>query len=252
MTSNNEIHDELSALSPALAAIPKINLLRVPDNYFNELPSSVLALIQSDIIPSFNDVGHPSRSVPEGYFDGLATDILAKIKTGSAISSVAEMQELSPAIAAIGNQNIFKVPPKYFDNVSGRILENVAPKTKVVEMKKRSGLVKYMAAAAIAGIIGLGIFNLAGNKSGTGSALKDPLYATANQIVKNNSFETEFSKLSDKDIEQYLKESGQDVDAALVASAADDANLPAVEDYIINDKTLDEFLNKIDVNSAKN
>jgi len=253
MTSNNEIQNELSALSPTLAAIPATNVFRVPDNYFNELPSSMLQLVQADIIPSFSNIKQSGQSVPEGYFDGLANSILAKIKKESAVSPLEEMQDLSPAIAAIGNENIFRVPSGYFDHVAEEALQNVAPVAKVMEIKKRPAIVKYLAAAAITGILGLSIFNLATkNNHSNGSALTDPLFASADKIVKENSFDAEFSKLSDKDIEQYLKASGQDVNAALVASAADEANLPAAEDYIINDKTLDEFLNKIDVKTSSN
>jgi hypothetical protein len=233
-----------------LAAIPNTNVFRVPDNYFNELPSSILQLLQPDIQPSFSIAGKQSLAVPEGYFDGLASSILSKIKAESTTSVHDEIASISPAIAAIGNKNIFTVPQGYFENISNEAWENVAPKAKVVEMKPGSRFIKYMAAAAIAGIIGLSIFNLTGKPAAETSGYQPELMAEANTILKNKTFDKELNSLSDSDIEQYLKANGEDVDAALVASTVvDDSNLPSAEEYIIDDNTLDNFLNKINLNN---
>ncbi|MEO7045517.1 MAG: hypothetical protein ABI091_09455, partial [Ferruginibacter sp.] len=74
--------------------------------------------------------------------------------------------------------------------------------------------------------------------------------ADAKQIIKNNSFDQELNTISDNDIEQYLQKRGLDVNAALVASSTDDnSNLPAPEDYINNDNTLDNYLNNANLNN---
>jgi hypothetical protein len=41
--------------------------------------------------------------------------------------------------------------------------------------------------------------------------------------------------------------SGDDVDAALVASTIDEQNLPEAEEYIYNDNTLNNFLNELNI-----
>lgn len=251
MTSNKEIQDELNEISPVVAGIPRVNTFSVPENYFNELPFNILQLQQSDITPSFAKISEP-LSVPEGYFDGLAGSILNKIKSQAIESAAAEIAKLSPTIAAIGNKNIFTTPRSYFDHVSTQVLDSIAKENapaKVVEMKKRPGFIRYMAAAAVAGVIGLSIFNLTGKNAAGNVTTEIPAMAEAEKIIKDKSFDAELNSLTDKDIEQYLKESGQDVDAALVASATDDTNLPSAEDYIIDDNTLNEFLNKINLNN---
>lgn len=251
MTSNKEISAELLSLSPTLAAIPNTNVFSVPDNYFNELPANILQLLQPDQPLSFGKAEKPSLSVPEGYFDGLASSILTKIKSQSEETAMEEISSLSPAIAAIGQKNVFTVPEGYFDGISVEALQNVAPQAKVVAMKPKTRIIKYMAAAAVAGVIGLSIFNIAGNKTEVkNNNYPADLMAEANNILKNKSFDKELNALSDKDIEQYLEANGEDVDAALVASTVvDDSNLPSAEEYIIDDNTLDNFLKKVNLNN---
>ena len=71
----------------------------------------------------------------------------------------------------------------------------------------------------------------------------------ASRIVQSNSFDKELDALSGKDIEQYLKQSGQNVEAALVASVTDDANLPSQDEYLYDENTLDEFLKTMNLNN---
>lgn len=293
MNSKKDILNELSTMSPAVAGIANTNVFAVPDNYFNDFSAHILQLVQEDIMPDFLKTTISSTSVPAGYFDDLAGNILNRIKAETAETSADEIKTLSPAIAAIGNKNVFSAPQDYFKNLPAEILFNantpvsvaeemsslsaaiaaignknifkvpqgyfeninidsfktVAPPAKVVEMKKRSGIVRYLAAAVVAGIIGLTIINIPVNKPTTVATISEPVMAEAQKIIKDKSFDAELNTVSEKDIEAYLKESGQDVNAALVASATDENNLPDAVDYILNDNTLDEFLNKINVNN---
>ncbi len=53
-------------------------------------------------------------SVPEGYFEGLAASVLAKVK-GSDASVQAELGELSPLLAGIPKVTPYSVPFFYFE-----------------------------------------------------------------------------------------------------------------------------------------
>ena len=75
--------------------------------------------------------------------------------------------------------------------------------------------------------------------------IKQQLQIPITHLDKN--FDEAVSNISDDDIIAYLKESGEDVNAALVASVADDKNLPEEVDYLINDKTLDNLLNELNI-----
>jgi hypothetical protein len=75
------------------------------------------------------------------------------------------------------------------------------------------------------------------------------LMSEADHIIKTNSFDKEFSSVSDAAIVSFLESKGQDVEAALVASLTDDKNLPDADDYLINENTLDEVLKTLDLNN---
>lgn len=58
-------------------------------------------------------------SVPEGYFNGLAASILARVKEQE-LSAAGELQQLSPLLAGISRQMPYAVPQGYFEqNLSG-------------------------------------------------------------------------------------------------------------------------------------
>ncbi|MEP6713020.1 MAG: hypothetical protein ABJA37_11410 [Ferruginibacter sp.] len=250
MNNRKHISEELLTLSPTLAALTVVNVFSVPDDYFNSLSGSVLSAISADNNIIFSSIEKQSLSVPEGYFDGLADAILNKIKGQSGNTAPGEMGHLSPTIFAIGNKNIFTVPENYFENNTSEIISNIPKPAMLVEMKKRSFIFKYAAAAVVSGIIGLTVLSLFNNKNDTSNPLlPQAAMAQAGEIIKNNSFEKELNNVSDKDIQQYLEQHGQDVNAALVASVTDDNNLPNPEDYITDDKTLDDYLNKINLNN---
>ena len=54
--------------------------------------------------------------VPQGYFDGLAASVLAKIK-GETLSATEELQQLSPLLAGISRKMPYSVPNGYFEQL---------------------------------------------------------------------------------------------------------------------------------------
>src|ERR1700728_2394766 len=107
--SSNDILKELKELSPLLADMEKGNVFTIPD----------------------------------GYFESLAGNILAKIKDGEVIHAD-ELRELSAVLYSIQNENVYKVPYGYFDGIADTILQKVQPyQAKVVSMRKRDGFFKY-------------------------------------------------------------------------------------------------------------
>ena len=73
----------------------------------------------------------------------------------------------------------------------------------------------------------------------------------AKKILVNNSFEQEMSTISDAAIVEFLENKGQNVEAALVASyteVEDESKLPDATDYMLNENTLDELLQTLQLN----
>ena len=67
-------------------------------------------------------------------------------------------------------------------------------------------------------------------------------------IARNADFDAVLQTVSDNEIEAYLNESGVDVDAALVAASVEQSTLPEAEDLFLDESTLDNYLNELNLN----
>ena len=248
MENNVDILNELKQLSPVIAGMEKINVFTVPVGYFENLSEDILTGIASEkgsgiiTLPDF-----PSADIPLGYFDTLADTILGKIKVQNASD---ELRVLSPMLYSIQNENVFEVPQGYFNTLTDEIVARVKPQqTKVVTMHRRSStIMKYAVAAAFTGVMALGVFKFTGNST---EKTELPEYVT---IGLNNikDVDQELAKISDDDIVKYLEANGTDVEAAILANSVDENELPSQEDYLLDDKALDKYLNSINVKELKN
>lgn len=282
MSHKITIHDELKELSPAVAGIPHVNVFSVPDGYFDRLTPRILLHIEQEqldlrVKPMDVPEGYfdgladnimsrirseeqlvestapaflqPARhinvyTVPGGYFDTLGTEIMNKINR-SANQQNGEGEE-SMLLNGIKHINVFDVPAGYFESFPDLIMQNLPVRAKVISMNRRPAFYLYAVAAVLTGILGFSLMTFLDNKSGNSFSSSANLVAIneANRILKNGDFEKEMDAISDDAIVSYLKENGQDVSAALVASVTDENTLPAEDEYIIDEKTLDNFLNE--------
>jgi len=246
---NHDIKQELEQLSPLLAGLDKTNPYSVPADYFEGLPAVVLSMVNEEQ-PGFllNNNKQPLQELPEGYFDQLAGNILDRIKNQNTETAPEELRSLSPLLYSIGNDNIYEVPRNYFAELAETITANIlAP--RVVLMQSRTRIFfKYAVAAVFTGLMALGVFKLTnGNKVNM-----DPVVAQGIQIAKENNLDAELAKLDNADIVKYLESNGGDVKAAMVANSVDDNKLPNQEDYLLDDKALDHYLDQININDLKN
>lgn len=290
MENKIDILNELKELSPTLAAIEKANVFTVPAGYFEHVGADILlgiSIENGSLNPASNDssvqvptgyfdtlagsilgkikaldieveadnlsaqlIATKSKNVfevPTGYFDSLAGSILTKIKTAEVEDAVAEIRVLSPMLYSIQNENVFEAPQGYFDNVGAEVLDKVSPQPKVIKLKRRSStFIKYAVAAAFTGVMALEVFKFAG----TEKEVVLPGYVTAG--LKVQDVDQELAKISDDDIVKFLEASGTDVKTAMVANSIDENELPSQEDYLLDEKALDKYLNSINVNDLKN
>lgn len=247
MNTRTDILDELKALSPLLAAIEKINVFSVPAGYFDSISETVLAGIQEEDIASLNGFSKDTVfEIPNGYFDSLSSNILNRIKAEQPVAASDELRVLSPMLYSIQNQNVFEVPAGYFDIVSTAILHKLKPQpAKVVAMHKRTSFFKYAIAAMVTGILALGVYKFVDkpghNNSNQSIASLDP---SIQKGIKMNEkqFDQTLDTLSEDDIANYLDKNSNDADVAELSSDIDDNNLPSPDQYLSDDKTLDNYL----------
>jgi hypothetical protein len=245
MENRTHILNELQGLSPTLATIEKTNVFTVPEGYFECLVADILMGIETENGSANNAAA--CKDIPTGYFDRLAASILTKIKTEEAEDAALEIRALSPMLYSIQNENVFEVPSGYFDGLSHAVLNSVNPPVKVVSMKRRTTVfIKYAVAAVFTGVMALGVFKF------TGKPAIDQLpdYVTAG--LKVQDVDQELAKISDTDIIKYLEANGTDVKTALVVGSTDNNELPSEEDYLLDEKALDKYLNSINVDNLKN
>lgn len=244
MNRREDILMELKSISDAVAAIPFVNVFNVDSAYFSAMPQIIMA--QINVGDSFNNL-----TVPDGYFERLAGNILKRIH---ALENdvIAELNEISPLIAGIGSKETYTVPEGYFNKLS--FVEKQQETAKVISISKRRSFFKYAAAAVITGLLGLSIVNIVDNNHETDSSTMIAKITTGtlqqNALATNGSFDEALKNISDNEIEQYLQKNGQDVNAALVASSTDEIDkLPEATDYLLDENTLENYLKQ---NNLKN
>ena len=236
MDHKDNILEELASISKTVSVIPNTNVFTAPEGYFDvfylDFRKRVLLLETTN------------TDVPENYFEQLSGNILHKIKLASKENEGdLELVALSPMVANIGKANVLTVPEGYFEANEAVLLKHAMPSlAPVVSMQARSKMFRYMAAAAITGIIGLSLFGLLNSNGQKNNSQVAATVTLANEIIAKDSFEEEFAKISGEDIEQYLEERGQNVNIALAASTIEDKDLPDPLDYILDENALTDFL----------
>lgn len=91
MTQNNNILQELSGLESTLANVAPQNVYKVPD----------------------------------GYFEGLANQVLNRIKAMEAGNASEELACLSPMLNGISRQMLYTVPTGYFEGLEDKLMQSV-------------------------------------------------------------------------------------------------------------------------------
>ena len=261
MNQSNEILKELQGISPMLAQMQKVNVFSIPDGYFNGLAEKITAyslLNQNESLQHhLNHVEEldvpPSgvrrlQQVPKGYFDSLSDIIFSKIKISEGESIDEEdFQKSFPLLYSLKNKNVFGVPENYFEKVSEEIIEKINhhQPAKVISMSTKWW--KYAVAAVVAGAIAfssLQIFN------GSSESDQIPTYVESSFKYKTpEQINDGIASLSDDEIIKYLEKNGSIMDNDLLIKEVDAKELPAAYDYLIDENTLNNYLDKIDAES---
>lgn len=292
------IQEELTTISPLLAAFPKVNVYAAPVNYFEDFTTSIINLVSTtgfmDDVAKYN----PSMQVPEAYFDQLATTILNKINTAQRPISHSDEAELHHQLKSLRSNNVFQTPENYFDNFPEKLfakikvveddvkeetnsistllggmdktnvlevpagyfnhlpnllLQKSKPVAKVVAMQKRNLFLRYAAAALLIGAISIMAIKFTSKPSEINSTNTSIETSTAKGIKMNDQkFDETLNNLSEEDIATYLQKNGSEADLALLTSSIEEGNVPAEDDYLLDEKTLEKFLNQIDTKNLNN
>jgi len=232
MNQNKNIHEEILTISEVVANIPKCNVFEVPEGYFDHAQSEVL----------IKCIDSPVFETNENYFEQLPEIILDKIKNTHSIENenlILSTQEI---------QNPYTIPNNYFETLPEHILQAVKTPAKVVSISKNRIWIKLVA-AVIVGLIGFAIIINLPKKHDEGFSL---IEKEAQKIILNNSFESEFEQINDKEIANYLEENGHDVNAALVASLTEEEIILENDELLIDEEVTDNYLNQLKTTTQLN
>ncbi|MEO6723250.1 MAG: hypothetical protein ABIN67_22985 [Ferruginibacter sp.] len=291
METSVHILKELQDISPLVASIGRVNIFTVPAGYFDSISETVIACLreESRILSASGDTSSLPEGyfenlagtildrikaqqttgdeikdlspllyaiqnknvfeVPVGYFEHLSQAIFDRINI---VSSKEELQELSPLLYGIQVKNVFEAPVGYFDGLADTIISTVQPRpAKVVNMRSR--FAKYAAAAAMIGVILFGVYKYS-DKPADSQGIVASLDASIQKGTKmdDNQFNEALKNLSETDITNYLEDNGDITDIATLGSTIDETLLPSQEDYLLDEKTLDNYLDRIETTTLNN
>ena len=222
MIQNKNIYEELLTISEVVANIPKCNVFEVPEGYFSDASAEVLIKCADS----------PVFKTAENYFEQLPEIILNKIKDTNSREN--EILFLSTQ----EKQHPYTIPNNYFETLPENILQAVKAPAKVVSISKNYIWIKLVA-AVIVGLIGFAIIISLPKKHDEGISL---IEKEAQKIISNNSFESEFEQIDEKEMANYLEENGHDVNAALVASLNEDEISLDNDELIFDEEAVDHYL----------
>ena len=252
MDNRKPILDELTPLSPLLAGIQPVPPYAVPEGYFGAFADKLLAHIRNmdasaaaelkALSPLLSSIDKKTPfTAPEGYFTELADNLVSGVK---AVDFVKEELE-APILKDLQHRQVYTVPAGYFESFPSLLMQKIqAGKTaQVVKMWPLRRVLQYAAAAAIVGMVLLGVvfFNAQQQPdSMLGAAL--PADSIATQHI---------SKLPDEAIIEYVEHEGMLMaDNTLMVTSAAEIDEEDMRE-MLNDISIDELNHYVEVHGGE-
>lgn len=239
-------------------------VFQLPPNYFEELSGQIIAAIKvnagdtaitDSLSISIKQIQHLNVfEVPENYFNTISTSIIDTINNQNILLASEEIEALSPLLQGVQKRQVYEVPPGYFENLSNQAFAiNKPADVKVIKMPARVNFARLAAAAVITALLATGIYNFSSKPTGYTdiAAVNNANNITSDSIVEKGKkmndvqFDEALNNLSKEDVINYLEKNNSEDDMALLTSNLDISTLPDKDDYLLDEKTLDNYLEVI-------
>ncbi len=214
--------------------------LSVPDNEADELPEILYRLNKENIF-----------TVPENYFEELADSVINRIKI-SREELIDEDETLPDVLQHLKSVQPYNVPQGYFTDLPSNILNKIRQQSgaKIIAMSKRFSIFRYAAAAFITGALALGVYKFINqpsvNITATVTSLQLDPSIEKGKVMDNKKFNETLNNLSADEIVNYLQRNTSEADVAVLSLNVEETSLPNEDDYLLDDKTLDNFLKDLE------
>lgn len=231
-------------VSPVLAE-KKDNPYQVPQGYFDNFAASVLQRIKADeakspkeeletLSPLLSGLGKKMPfSTPDNFFEELSDNAVAGAKAIDFVN--VELENLSPLMRSLKDKQVYEAPAGYFDQLPRQILQKVKSQpARVVSMSFTRKVVRYAAAAVVAGLVVAAAWLYIGNG-------------------KEESGLVGIEQISDEGLESYI-ENQSSVSPAETMVLADNTNAEIDEEDMkdmLADVSDEELQNYVDQYNAK-
>lgn len=235
MKNKNIIFNELKEICPLIVQINKINPYSLPAVYFSDLSNRIIEKIKFQSELDNASSLKMTFAVPKDYFENLPAQLLKKIYVNEEVSEVFKETELvAPLLNTISKNNLYSVPEGFFKEAHN-LSAYKNPETKVVSINRRAKFTRLFAAAIVTSVLAAGLFYVTGkdaqNDTGennnplsdvrnlskeeivdflkTSSSVENITSALQKSSNHENSIKSSLKKISDKEIQQFLKETGE-------------------------------------------
>jgi hypothetical protein len=158
----------------------KDNPYHVPHGYFDNFAASVLNRIKANeaasakeeletLSPLLSGLSKKMPfSTPDNFFEELSDNAVAGAKAIDFVN--VELENLSPLMSSLKDKQVYEAPAGYFDQLPQQILQKVKSQpAKVVSMNFTRKVVRYAAAAVVAGLVVAAAWLYTGNGTDEGS-----------------------------------------------------------------------------------
>jgi hypothetical protein len=225
MDRDETILGELREISPVVASVSKEEVFVVPDKYFERLPDNIMGKIMTI---GLGEAKISPLTIPNDYFDNLSSAILAKIKFQQN-ESFNELEEVAPLLNTISKQPIYSVPNGYFQQFNVTIVPEKKLRATIFSFQNTRKWISYAAAAMIAGLLVTGAylytdrpvsFDLSKEVNKLSDDELDSYINSDHSVVitpdsinlgSSTDVQSDLKQVSDEELKQYLDENVETV-----------------------------------------
>lgn len=121
MDNRKNIVEELRVISLAVANIGNFNVFTVPEGYFESLAGNILSHIYISALPKNVPYNLPFKD----YFERLSAQVLYKINSPAKDETTQEAETPFAGLGNLNHQPLFTAPAGYFEDLSANILQKI-------------------------------------------------------------------------------------------------------------------------------
>ena len=235
MKNKNYIYKDLKEISPFMLQLKKTNVYYIPSSYFNDLSPEIIKKINlaKELLHNLSLI--TPFQIPSNYFENLSKAIFKKlyVKDKQLDEVFEETEAIAPLLNTISKKTLYSIPQDFFEKSQMPHIESKKQEAKVVSIYNWPKIFKISAAVIILSF-SIKLLTIPEKSSVSSVALNNArkkvknlskqeiirflkfnvpaenITSAAKHKFKNeNAIKSSLKEVSDKEIQQYLIETGE-------------------------------------------